>query len=73
MSSFGFLGLLIAFLPIIVILLIVFFVVKTVKRFERRAEEKLTLERENNNLLHSKVNALDERLLVIEKMLKEVE
>lgn len=73
MGGVTFLGLLTLFLPFIVILLIVIFVVKAVKRFEQRAEEKLKLEKENNNLLQSKINALEERLLVIEKMLKEVE
>lgn len=55
------------------ILLIVLFVVKTVKRFEQRADEKLTIEKENNRLLTSKVNDLEERLVVIVKMLAEVE
>ncbi|MFC4408938.1 hypothetical protein ACFOZY_00670 [Chungangia koreensis] len=72
-TLFGLLPLLMSLLPIIVFVLIVIFVVKTVKRFEQRADEKLTLERENNRLLQSKVNDLEERLVVIEKMLKEVE
>lgn len=76
MSSVTLLGLLplITFLiPIIFLLLVVFFVVNTVKRFERRADEKLAIEKENNTLLQTKVNDLNERLIVIEKMLKEVE
>jgi large-conductance mechanosensitive channel len=72
-TLFGLLPLLSLLVPFIIILLIVIFVVKTVKRFEQRADEKLTLERENNRLLQSKVNDLEERLVVIEKMLKEVE
>ncbi|WP_066307194.1 hypothetical protein [Bacillus sp. FJAT-29814] len=72
-SLFGLIPLLFLLVPIIFILLVVFFVVKTVKRFEKRADEKLALEKENTRILQSKVVALDERLGVIEKMLKEVE
>jgi ABC-type bacteriocin/lantibiotic exporter with double-glycine peptidase domain len=59
--------------PIIIVLLIVIFVVKTIKRLEKRADEKLALEKENTKLLQSKVVDLEERLSVIEKMLKEVD
>jgi len=72
-TLFGLLPLLTMLLPVIFIVLIVIFVVKTVKRFEQRADEKLTIEKENNRLLQSKVNDLDERLIGIESMLKEVE
>lgn len=69
----GLLPLLTLLVPFIFIVLIVLFVVKTVKRFEQRADEKLTIEKENNRLLTSKVNDLEERLVVIEKMLAEVQ
>lgn len=59
--------------PFIFVLLIVIFIVKTIKRLEKRADEKLALEKENTKLLQSKVVDLEERLSVIEKMLKEVD
>lgn len=70
-------GLLIALLPLIIFVAIfvaiIVFIVSVVKRFERRADERLALEKENTNLLHSKLNGIDERLSAIEKILKEVE
>ena len=69
----GLLPLLTTLIPFIIVILIVIFAVKTVKRFEKRADEKLAIERENNSLLQSKVNDLNERIVTIEKMLKEVE
>jgi len=72
-SLVGLLPLISLLAPFIILLLIIFFVVKTIKRFEKRSDEKLALEKETTQLLQSKVNGLDERLLVIEKMLKEVE
>ena len=59
--------------PFIFVLLIVIFIVKTIKRLEKRADEKLALEKKNTKLLQSKVVDLEERLSVIEKMLKEVD
>jgi hypothetical protein len=70
---FAFLPLLTLFAPIIFVLLVVFYIIRSVKRFEKRADEKLALDKENTRQLQSKVNILEERLSVIEKMLKEVE
>jgi hypothetical protein len=70
---FAFLPLLTLFAPIIFVLLVVFYIIRSVKRFEKRADEKLALDKENTRQLQSKVNVLEERLSVIEKMLKEVE
>jgi uncharacterized membrane protein len=72
-SIFAFLPLVTMFAPIIFIILFIIFIVKSIKRFEKRAEEKLALDKENTRKLHSKVDILEERLSVIEKMLKEVE
>ena len=72
-SFFGFLPLLTMFAPILFLLIIVFYVVKSIKRFEKRADEKLALDKENTQQLQTKVNVLDERLTIIEKMLKEVD
>lgn len=70
---FAFLPLLTLFAPIIFVLLVVFYIIRSVKRFEKRADEKLALDKENTRQLQSKVNILEDRLSVIEKMLKEVE
>jgi cytochrome c-type biogenesis protein CcmH/NrfF len=70
---FAFLPLLTLFAPIIFVLLVVFYIIRSVKRFEKRADEKLALDKENTRQLQTKVNILEERLSVIEKMLKEVE
>ncbi|MBY0147860.1 hypothetical protein [Neobacillus niacini] len=70
---FAFLPLLTLFAPIIFVLLVVIYIIRSVKRFEKRADEKLALDKENTRQLQSKVNILEERLSVIEKMLKEVE
>lgn len=73
MSTIGILGTLISLIPIIIMVAIIIFVINVVRRFEKRADEKLALERENTKLLQSKFNDLEERLISIEKMLKEVE
>lgn len=61
-------------IPILVVVLIVWLMLsKVLKRYELRANEKLILERENTILLQKRVDDLNERLIGIEKMLKEVE
>lgn len=60
-------------LPILAIIIAVIFVVKTVKRFEKRADERLTIERENSNMLQERLKEMDNRLIDIERLLKEVE
>lgn len=73
LSSLGVLGLFISLLPVIIFIAIIFFIVKTVKGFEKRADEKLALEREQNAILQQKLNDLDGRVKAIETVLKEVE
>lgn len=61
-------------IPILIVVLIAWLILsKVLKRYELRANEKLILERENTTLLQKKVDDLNERLVGIEKMLKEVE
>ena len=68
---FGFIGNLV---PILVVVLIAWLILsKVLKRFELRANERLILERENTTLLQKRVDDLNERLVGIEKILKEVE
>lgn len=77
MDGFTIFGLFLSLLPLIIFIgifvAIIVFIVSVVKRFERRADERLALEKENTNLLHSKLNGIEERLSTIEKMLKDVE
>ena len=61
-------------IPLLVVTLIAWLILsKVLKRYELRANEKLMLERENTTLLQKRVAYLNERLVGIEKMLKEVE
>ncbi|WP_066390977.1 hypothetical protein [Neobacillus mesonae] len=69
-------GLGVAFLPLILLIVLIIFVVRIVRRTERRAEERLKLDRENSIMLKQQMNAINDlnaRLTNIEKMLKEVD
>lgn len=69
-SIFGLINLLLFLaIPIAVI----YFLIKYFKRAEKRAEEKLQLEKQTTIQLQKNVDNLNERLIVIEKLLKEVE
>lgn len=60
--------------PIVIIALLAWLILsKIAKRFEKQNEERLALERENSILLNKKFDELNERLVIIEKMLKEVD
>ncbi|WP_232695692.1 hypothetical protein [Brevibacillus daliensis] len=69
-SITGILGLIV---PIAFVVLVIYFILKTIKGYEKRANEKLMLERENTLTLQKRVDDLNKRLVNIEKMLKEVE
>ncbi|GED72995.1 hypothetical protein BRE01_66970 [Brevibacillus reuszeri] len=69
----GILGLLGLIVPIALVVLVIYFILKTIKGFEKRANEKLMLERENTLTLQKRVDELNERLVSVEKILKEVE
>lgn len=56
-----------------IIIFLIFKVLKTFKRNERRASERLELEKETTVRLQKRIDELDERVVVIEKMLREVE
>ncbi|ANU25527.1 hypothetical protein [Planococcus versutus] len=58
---------------IIIPVILIFIIYKIVKRSEKRAIERLSLERENTVLLKKQMNDLNERVIIIEKMLREVE
>lgn len=56
-----------------IIIFLIFKVLKTFKRNEKRANERLELEKETTVRLQKRIDELDERVVVIEKMLREVE
>jgi len=58
---------------IIIPAIIIFIIYKIIKRSEKRANERLSLERENTVLVKKQIDDLNERVIVIEKMLREVE
>jgi len=66
-------GLLGFIILIALFVLVIYFILKTIKGYEKRANEKLMLERENTLTLQKKVDELNERLVSVEKLLKEVD
>lgn len=58
---------------VIIPAIIIFIIYKIIKQSEKRANERLSLERENTVLLKKQIDDLNERVIVIEKMLREVE
>lgn len=65
---------LIQLVPIVIIALLAWLILsKIAKRFEKQNEERLALGRGNFILLNKKFDELNERLVIIEKMLKKVD
>lgn len=65
---------LIQLVPIVIIALLAWLILsKIAKRFEKQNEERLAFEKENSVLLNKRLDELNERLVIIEKMLKEVD
>ena len=67
---------LVSYFPIVVIILIVIFalsVISAVRRMERRAEERLKIDKENLHLQQKQMNEINTRLSSIESILKEVD
>lgn len=58
---------------VIIPVIIIFIIYKIIKRNEKRAIERLSLERENTVLLKNEIADLNERVSAIENMLREVE
>jgi hypothetical protein len=61
------------FVPALVFILLLVFVVRTVHRMERRADERLKLEQKNTSLQQQQMREISERLTRIENLLKDVE
>jgi hypothetical protein len=64
---------LIPLIPVILILCIFIFGIGVVRRMERRAEERLKLDKENAALQQQQIQEINNRLTNIEKILKEVD
>jgi hypothetical protein len=64
---------LIPLIPILLILCIFIFGIGVVRRMERRAEERLKLDKENAALQQQQIQEINNRLTNIEKILKEVD
>lgn len=73
---FPFFSLGVAFLPLIIGILVIVFAIRIVRRMERRADERLKLDKENVAFQQQQLKTISElnnRLTNIENMLKEVE
>lgn len=80
METFSIFGLLISLilflLPIALIIVAIVYGVKILKRAERRADERLKIDKENSNYQKQQLNEINElnnRITTIEKLLKDVE
>lgn len=58
---------------IIIPVIIIFIIYKIIKRSEKRANERIALEREHTILVKKQLDDMNERVMTIEKMLREVE
>lgn len=58
---------------VIMLILIFFRVLKTFKRNEKRVNERLELEKETTVILQKRIDNLNDRVVVIEKILEKVE
>lgn len=60
-------------IPILVVIFIFIFAVRIVRRMERRADERLRLDKENMQLQQQQIQEINNRLTNIERILKEVD
>jgi hypothetical protein len=60
-------------IPILIFIFIVIFLANVVRRMERRADERLKLDKENTALLQQQIKEINNRLTNIETVLKEVD
>lgn len=68
-----FLSLFLPLVPVLIFILLILFVVRAVHRMERRAEERLKLDKENAALQQKQIQDVNDRLTRIETILKEVD
>ncbi|HSJ38137.1 MAG TPA: hypothetical protein VK945_07965 [Planococcus sp. (in: firmicutes)] len=53
--------------------ILIFFIYRTFKLDKKRANERLELEKETTVILQKRIDELNDRVVVIEKMLREVD
>ncbi|MDJ0333527.1 hypothetical protein [Planococcus sp. S3-L1] len=73
MGMVSLLGLVNLILFLIIPIILIYALFKYFKRAEKRADEKLELEKQSTLTLQKRVDELNTRLIIIEKILKEVE
>lgn len=66
-------SLLVPLIPILFFIVIFIFLIGIIRRMERRADERLKIDKENTNLLQQQIQEINQRLANIEKTLKEVD
>ena len=69
----SFFALVISLLPIIFVFILIVFIIGIVRGIQRRADERLELDKHRSSLLQQQLNDIDSRLTVIENMLRQVE
>jgi len=60
-------------IPIVIFVVIFIFLVGIIRRMEKRADERLKIEKENATLLQQQIQEINQRLKNIEKTLLEVD
>lgn len=60
-------------LPLLVLVFIFIFVISVIRRMERRAEERLQIEKETAQLQQQQIQEINKRLTTIENILKQVD
>ncbi|UKJ47522.1 hypothetical protein [Lysinibacillus sp. ACHW1.5] len=60
-------------LPLLVLVFIFVFVISVFRRVERRAEERLKIEKETAQLQQQQIQEINKRLTTIENILKQVD
>ncbi|WP_432356072.1 hypothetical protein [Sporosarcina sp. A2] len=73
MGMVSVLGLVNLIIFLIIPIILIYLVFKYFKRAEKRADEKLELEKQNTINLQNRLDELNTRVITIEKMLKEVD
>ncbi|NWL87156.1 MULTISPECIES: hypothetical protein [unclassified Paenibacillus] len=66
-------NIIITLIPLLVFIIIIYYVISIARRMGKRADERLKLDKENAHLLQQQMQEVNLRLTRIEKMLKEVD
>ncbi|MBT2570745.1 hypothetical protein [Planococcus sp. ISL-110] len=58
---------------VIIPAIVIFIIYKVVKKSDKKANERLSLECENSEILQNRIDELDDRVVVLEKVLRDGE